>query len=149
MLHTKNGATYLSPCTNINNSIHGWNIVQCIVSEVPVDILFRRLQVSYEYQWLCCVCTLNFSTPRLILCHVVQVQDYELQQQSLLKSSFHPLSWGLATASGSRLQAAVGGASSTKAPPTAPAKLALASTSQSRISTPTGARLHVSKLFDY
>lgn len=29
---------YLSPCTNINNSIHGQNIAQCIASEVPVDI---------------------------------------------------------------------------------------------------------------
>ena len=77
--------------------------------------------------------------------YIAQVQDYEFQQQSLLKSSLNPLSRGLATASGSRLQAAVGGVSSTKAPPTAPARFGLASTSQSRTVTPTGARLQVNK----
>ena len=87
------------------------------------------------------------SSPDITVTNLAQVQDYELQQQLLLKGSAHPLiSRGLATASGSRLQAGVGGASGTKAPPTAPARLGLASTSQStRVSTPTGTRLYVSR----
>ena len=67
-----------------------------------------------------------------------QVQEYEHQQQTVLKSSFHPLVRSAATSSGSRL--------GSQAPPTAPARLGLSSTGQSRTSTPTpaGARLHVS-----
>ena len=73
----------------------------------------------------------------------MQVQDFELQQETILKSSLHPLSRGLATSSGSRL--------ASPAPPTAPARLGLSSTSQSRMTTPTptlttpGSRLNVSR----